>query len=290
MSLNSQEKQCVVCKAYLFPEDDVVFCPTCGAPHHRDCYNSVGHCGLEEFHGTKDQYTAKETQQTEENDTQETSTDLCIRCKRPLLKDADFCPFCGAPRVAEGFNFGRIQGFAEINMDAEIEDGITAKEATPIIAANPIRYLFRFIKTGAKSKLSWNWAAFLFPHAWFSFRKMYQSAWCFSLGMIISNLLTIPFNLAVTKLPGYTDITGGSAMLGRFIVENVNLIDKNVLALAAVGSLLATTLVCEVPFLANAFGFAAVDFKEYILAIALGAVVIPVVEVVKFFQRKNGDK
>ena len=92
MSLNSQEKQCVVCKAYLFPEDDVVFCPTCGAPHHRDCYNSVGHCGLEEFHGTKDQYTAKENQQTEENDTQETSTDLCIRCKRPLLKDADFCP------------------------------------------------------------------------------------------------------------------------------------------------------------------------------------------------------
>ena len=65
---------------------------------------------------------------------------------------------------------------------------------------------------------------------------------------------------------------------------------NKMLLLAAVGSLLATTLVCEVPFLANAFGFAAVDFKEYILAIALGAVVIPVVEVVKFFQRKNGDK
>ena len=62
------------------------------------------------------------------------------------------------------------------------------------------------------------------------------------------------------------------------------------LLLAAVGSLLATTLVCEVPFLANAFGFASVDFKEYMFAIALGAVVIPVVEIVKFFQRKKASK
>jgi Ca2+-transporting ATPase len=62
------------------------------------------------------------------------------------------------------------------------------------------------------------------------------------------------------------------------------------LLLAAVGSLLATTLVCEVPFLANAFGFASVDFKEYMFAIALGFLVIPVVEIVKFFQRKKASK
>jgi Ca2+-transporting ATPase len=49
--------------------------------------------------------------------------------------------------------------------------------------------------------------------------------------------------------------------------------------------LLATTLVCEIPFLANAFGFASVSIWEYLVAIALGAVVIPVVELVKLFQR-----
>jgi Ca2+-transporting ATPase len=58
------------------------------------------------------------------------------------------------------------------------------------------------------------------------------------------------------------------------------------LLFAALGSLVATTLVCEVPFLAGAFGFASVDFVEYITAIGLGLVVIPVVEVVKLFQRK----
>ena len=54
---------------------------------------------------------------------------------------------------------------------------------------------------------------------------------------------------------------------------------------AGIGSLLATTLVCEVPFLANAFGFASVDLVEYLIAIALGLIVIPVVEIVKLIQR-----
>ena len=60
------------------------------------------------------------------------------------------------------------------------------------------------------------------------------------------------------------------------------------LIFAAVGSLIATTLVCEVPFLANAFDFTAVDFNEYLIAIALGACIIPLVELVKLIQRKIG--
>ena len=57
--------------------------------------------------------------------------------------------------------------------------------------------------------------------------------------------------------------------------------------IASIGSLIATTLVCEVPFLANAFGFESVDITEYLIAIGLGVIVIPVVELVKFFQRKR---
>ena len=56
--------------------------------------------------------------------------------------------------------------------------------------------------------------------------------------------------------------------------------------IAAVGSLIATTLVCEVPLLAGAFGFASVGTTEYLIALALGVVVIPVVELVKLIQRK----
>ena len=55
---------------------------------------------------------------------------------------------------------------------------------------------------------------------------------------------------------------------------------------AAVLTLIATTLVCEVPVLAAAFGFSSVSLSEYLIAIGLGVLVIPIVEIVKFFQRK----
>ena len=57
---------------------------------------------------------------------------------------------------------------------------------------------------------------------------------------------------------------------------------------AALGSLVATTLVCEVPFLANAFDFTSVELGEYLIAIVLGALIIPIVELVKLVQRKLG--
>ena len=65
---------------------------------------------------------------------------------------------------------------------------------------------------------------------------------------------------------------------------------NKVLWFAGIGSLIATTLVCEIPFLANAFGFTSVGIAEYLIAIALGLVVIPVVELVKLIQRKNSRK
>ncbi|MBE6350038.1 MAG: cation-translocating P-type ATPase [Spirochaetaceae bacterium] len=61
---------------------------------------------------------------------------------------------------------------------------------------------------------------------------------------------------------------------------------NSVLLLAGLFSLLATTLVCEVPFLAQAFDFTSVELNEYGIALLLGALVIPIVEIVKFIQRK----
>ncbi|MBR6702983.1 MAG: cation-translocating P-type ATPase, partial [Clostridia bacterium] len=57
---------------------------------------------------------------------------------------------------------------------------------------------------------------------------------------------------------------------------------------AAIGSFGATALVCEVPFLAKAFGFASVGFLEFAVAIAIGACIVPIVEIVKLIQRKRG--
>ena len=61
---------------------------------------------------------------------------------------------------------------------------------------------------------------------------------------------------------------------------------NKILWAAMLGSLVLTTLLLEVPFLANAFGFSPLSPTEYCIAILLAALVIPVVETVKFVQRK----
>ena len=61
---------------------------------------------------------------------------------------------------------------------------------------------------------------------------------------------------------------------------------NKILWIAMIGSLVLTTLILEVPFLANAFGFEMISWTEYGISIALAFLVIPIVEIVKFFQSK----
>ena len=60
---------------------------------------------------------------------------------------------------------------------------------------------------------------------------------------------------------------------------------NKVLWAAMVGSLILTTVVLEVPAVADAFGFTPVGWAEYGIALALALLVIPVVEIVKAIQR-----
>ncbi len=61
---------------------------------------------------------------------------------------------------------------------------------------------------------------------------------------------------------------------------------NKVLWAAMIGSLLLTTLVLEVDFLAAAFGFTKLTMVEYAVSLLLAFSVIPIVELVKFIQRK----
>ena len=63
---------------------------------------------------------------------------------------------------------------------------------------------------------------------------------------------------------------------------------NKILWAAMLGSLALTTLLLEVPFLANAFGFEMISWEEYAISIGLAFLVIPVVEIVKLIQRKLG--
>ena len=61
---------------------------------------------------------------------------------------------------------------------------------------------------------------------------------------------------------------------------------NKILWAAMLGSLVLTTAILEIPFLANAFGFTTIGWDEYAIAMGLAILVVPIVEIVKFFQRK----
>ena len=55
---------------------------------------------------------------------------------------------------------------------------------------------------------------------------------------------------------------------------------------SAIMSFILTTAVIYVPFLANAFSFEHISILEYIIAIVIAFMIIPIVELVKMLQRK----
>lgn len=212
MSLNDKGSSCVRCHAYIFPEDDIVYCPICGAPHHRECYNALGHCALEELHGTEQQYSKEKEELARESisekdkaerESKEDSFTTCRMCGASYYKEIRHCPECGTP------NLNRFDGFPQFDLlggvpaDLDLGDGITADEAKRFVASNPHRYIPKFALLNKKKKASWNWMAFFFPCEWMLSRKMYKSGILAGIFCMIVTLLMYPFNLSLYNFGFY---------------------------------------------------------------------------------------
>ncbi len=245
MSLNTEGVSCVRCHAYLFPEDDIVYCPVCGAPHHRECYNQLGHCALEEFHGTDRQYDkvkAREAEQAaaEMPNTGENAEGLitCQMCHEKYDFALNACPKCGAPNIAKaGGSFVNFDFLGGVPADYDIGDGITADEAKRFVAANTPRYIPKFAVLNAKNKLSWNWLAFLFPCGWMLSRKMYKNGVIAGLLTVISSLFYLPFMNAVNNLGFSANET--QAQLMQSIYEHLPEMGTAVIAALLAGFVLS---------------------------------------------------
>ncbi len=59
---------------------------------------------------------------------------------------------------------------------------------------------------------------------------------------------------------------------------------------AGIASLAATALVIYVPFLREAFGFSHISAMEFVVALVLAVMIIPIVEIIKFIERKTASK
>lgn len=238
MSLNISGEKCAVCKAYLFAEDDVIYCPECGAPHHRDCYNSIGHCGLNEFHGTENEYKRPEPVNEEPQSQPQQNTNMtCGVCGEKYDAEEMACPNCNAPNVSKvDGRFVSFDFLGGVKENTDLGNGVTAGEARKFVVSNTHRYIPKFVSFKKGKKASWNWLAFLTPCGWLLSRKMYLWGAIIGAVQIALSMLEIPFTNAVSML----DTSAARNYIEYFsiLVENISLIGEVAVLTAFAGSVL----------------------------------------------------
>ena len=229
MTQKYKNEKCSVCYAKLFEDDDVVFCPICGAPYHRSCYQRSNRCKYEEYHGTEKQWDKQHVQSTEAQTNEATAKSAqfdekitCPNCGSISANNTLFCPNCGTP-----FGKNRTDGYANFSSNyarpyqpifsdplggvdaSETIDGVSVTDVAAFVGPSSNIYLPRFskIEKNKKRSLVWNWSAFLIPQYYFLFRKCI-GAGIFALTMqLITSLLQLPFMMAMEPYNTYAEIS-----------------------------------------------------------------------------------
>ena len=233
MSYNVKGSACVRCKAYLFEEDNVVVCPVCGAPHHKDCYDALGHCALEELHGTENEYKFEEAKE-EKSEQQEPKQNRYNQNDFNSQTFGSGSPFgSNNPFGAKPFVFDFLGG---VPADYKLDENVTADDAKKFVLSNTQRYIPKFAAFNKKKKSSWNWLAFLFPSPWMFSRKMYLGGVITGVLDIVATLLSVPLltKLNTLKLNNFRNIPE----MVKGISEALPLISNELIILSAVASLI----------------------------------------------------
>lgn len=181
-------KKCPICDNNFHAYDDVVVCPDCGTPYHRECYDSKGECIFKELHGVE--VPKCESTDANENTTTPDNT-VCPSCGHQNRKEALFCDRCGSSINSTTKNSTTtvpifFDPMAGVNPEEEFEDDVTAGEVAKYVKNNTPYYMYTFNKikkTGGIGKL--NFAALLFSGGWMLYRKQYVK------GAIITAIVAI---------------------------------------------------------------------------------------------------
>lgn len=154
---------CPVCNNTFTENDDVVVCPECGTPHHRECYKSAGKCFNENLHGTDDSLT-ENYKNPEEKKTE----------KIPHIKDDE----TNKENSENPFkiNGNGIPGFIKFSsVQDHLIEGKHSSLFEAAVGKNQNYYLPRFTVMSSLNKgFSFNFVAFFAPLAWSLYRKMYK--------------------------------------------------------------------------------------------------------------------
>lgn len=232
---NYKNTTCPYCGKPFTESDDVVVCPDCGTPHHRDCYKEAGHCANEEKHGTFEWGTAAPS--APKTEPKASGFVICPNCGGENSAENRYCRFCGSPMASrsesspeETFYQERRRIVVE-NLDNADFNGATAPEVAQVVGTNLEYFLLRFLGFSKGRKFDTNFCAFFFSYLYLFYRKMY--GWGAAV-MAATLILQIPATLLDFQSLQEAYIDAG--LLTQFIWQVPHL--DTLLVLATVGSIL----------------------------------------------------
>lgn len=226
---------CPYCGKLFNESDDIVVCPDCGTPHHRECYKAAGHCASMEKHGSFEWNSPAFSASKAEHETADFA--ICPNCGGENSSDNRYCRFCGSPMASrsepspeENFYQERRRIVVE-NLDNADFNGVTAPEVAQVVGTNLEYFLLRFLGFSKGRKFDTNFCAFFFSYLYLFYRKMY--GWGFAV-MIATVILQIPATLLdfQSLQEAYMD----AGLLTQYIWQVPHL--DTLLILATVGSIL----------------------------------------------------
>ena len=193
-----QNYKCPVCKKKFAKDDDIVTCPECGTPHHRECYNLAGHCVNEGLHKSGYSFLDeedKELQNADKNDnyiTQQNNDDYYYTPDEDIIESAKQAYEENSQKQektsnqdnntsTKGFSpFSTIQFDTNQYREKGEIDGVSINDISATIRSNIPRFITIFKNQSKnKKKIGWNWSAFFFGSFYLLFRKMYKQGIAF---------------------------------------------------------------------------------------------------------------
>ena len=101
---------CDGCNEPLLSEEDVVVCPECGTPQHRQCYDKNNQCVNAHLHGEGFTWQGSVSEKTSVdsstlvNEKKDGSDIVCPNCKGSNPQGAEVCRHCGMKFTMFGIN------------------------------------------------------------------------------------------------------------------------------------------------------------------------------------------
>ncbi len=181
-------QKCPICEQEFNGSDDIVVCPLCGTPHHRDCYKKNGECGNFDKHNEGFRWIPAEQEAAEQEQSQEQpQPQVPPFFQQPVNGGASINNSQSAPTTAFFAN-----GYNPLSIfPKEMEDGVETEEIAEFVQVNSLKYVQNFFYVKSK-KTTFSWAAFLFAPYWFFYRKLHKIGAIFMALMI---LLSVGFSL-----------------------------------------------------------------------------------------------